>query len=81
MLKTMFQLNKLLAFQAGNDFDEPFDELKYVKLPVIIINIKVAEPKFMFEPTLQDCRDLINFCFAEIVESGRGIPRVSRSRC
>ena len=62
--------------QKGNDFGEEFDELFYVMKQVMIIKLKVEEPKLTFDPPFRECRDIILRCFSEIIASGEGLPRV-----
>ena len=64
-------------FQNGNDFGDTFDELQYVMKSVIVIKLRVEEPKPTFDPPFRECRDIILRCFSEIIESGGGLPRVS----
>ena len=63
--------------QSGNDFGEEFDQLQYVQKQVMIIKLRVEEPKIIFEPPFRECRDIILRCFSEIIASGEGLPRVS----
>ncbi|KAK7111861.1 dynein axonemal heavy chain 3-like isoform X2 [Littorina saxatilis] len=73
-------LADFLAFfqihEKGNDFGEDFDELQYVMAQVMIIKLKVEEPKIMFEPLFREIRDIILRCFSEIIASGDGLTRV-----
>ncbi|XP_041362756.1 dynein heavy chain 3, axonemal-like isoform X2 [Gigantopelta aegis] len=62
--------------QAGNDFGEVFDELQYVMPQVMIIKLKVEDPKIVFEPPFREIRDIILRCFSEIIASGDGLMRV-----
>lgn len=63
-------------FQAGNDFGEEFDELQYVMSQVMIIKLRVEEPKIVFDPPFRDIRDIILRCFSEIIASADGLTRV-----
>ena len=63
-------------FQEGNDFGSEFQELKYVMPQVLIIKLRVEEPKIVFDPPFRECRDIILRCFSEIIASGEGLPRV-----
>lgn len=63
-------------WQKGNDFGEEFDDLQFVERQVMVVSLKVEEPKIIFSPPLQDCCDIIQSCFLEIIESGKGLPRV-----
>lgn len=66
-----------VLLKAGNDFGEEFDELQYVVTPVMIIKLKVEEPKIIFEPPFRECRDIILRCFSEVIASATELPRVS----
>ncbi len=66
-----------MLFQAGNDYEEEFHDLKYVMKSVMIIKLQVDDPKVVFDPSLRDCRDIILQCFAEIIRSAEKLPRVS----
>ncbi len=55
-----------------------FDEFEYVMKPVMLIRLKVEEPKVSFVPAFNECRDIILRCFNEIIVSGEGIPRVRK---
>ena len=69
--------NCFCVFQAGNDFGDEFDELMYVMAQVMIIKLKVEEPKIIFDPLFKEIRDIILRCFSEIIASGDGLTRVS----
>ena len=47
---------------------------------VMVIKLRVEEPKPTFDPAFRDCRDIILRCFSEIIESAGGLPRVSESK-
>ncbi|KAK2870454.1 hypothetical protein Q8A67_024846 [Cirrhinus molitorella] len=73
-------LQDLLKFfqihQDGNDFGECFDELKYTQRPVLLVKLRLEEPKIAFEPLLESCWELIQRAFTQIIESTHNIPRV-----
>ncbi|XP_014782749.1 dynein axonemal heavy chain 3-like [Octopus bimaculoides] len=60
----------------GNDFGEHYDEIQYVLDPIMIIKLKVEEPKIVFDPPFRDILNLIIKGFSEIVASGTGLSRV-----
>lgn len=67
----------LLFFkQDGNDFGDEFHELRYVRQQIMIFKLKVEEPKIIFEPSLDECWDLIHRCYVEILNSANGILKV-----
>ncbi|XP_077979573.1 dynein axonemal heavy chain 3-like isoform X2 [Glandiceps talaboti] len=68
---TFFEIHK-----EGNDFGEEYDELQYNMAQVMIIKLKVEEPKIVFDPPFRECRDIILRCFSEIIASAEGLPRV-----
>ena len=53
-----------------------FDELRFVMPPVMIIKLKIEDPKILFDPTFRECRDIILRCFSEIIASGEGLSRI-----
>lgn len=53
-----------------------FDELRFVMAQVMLIKLKIEDPKILFEPTFRECRDIILRCFSEIIASGEGLSRV-----
>ncbi|XP_078413797.1 dynein axonemal heavy chain 3 [Cetorhinus maximus] len=73
-------LKDLLSFftvhKDGNDFGEEYHEMRYVRPQIMILKLKVEEPKITFEPSLDECWDLINRCFKEILKSADGILKV-----
>ena len=62
--------------KQGNDFGEEFDELQYVQTQVMIIKLRVEEPKIIFDPPFREIRDIILRCFSEVIASGEGLTRV-----
>ncbi|KAG8542107.1 hypothetical protein GDO81_003159, partial [Engystomops pustulosus] len=60
----------------GNDFGETYEEMKFFTPQILIIKLRVEEPKIAFEPILEDCWNLIKRCFQEIIRSAEGIPKV-----
>ncbi|XP_032896217.1 dynein heavy chain 3, axonemal isoform X1 [Amblyraja radiata] len=73
-------LEDLLLFftvhKDGNDFGDEFHELRYVRQQIMILKLKVEEPKIIFEPSLDECWDLIHRCYVEILNSANGILKV-----
>ncbi|XP_048465622.1 dynein axonemal heavy chain 3 [Rhincodon typus] len=73
-------LEDLLSFftmhKDGNDFGGEYNEMQYVWPQVMILKLKIEEPKIIFDPTLDECWDLINRCFLEILKSAHGILKV-----
>lgn len=66
----------LLHLQKGNEFGDVFDELQYVQTQIMIIKLRVEEPKIVFDPPFREIRDIILRCFSEIIASGEGLTRV-----
>ena len=62
--------------QSGNDYGDEFDDLRYVMPQVMIIKLRVEEPKIVFDPPFREIRDIILRCFSEIIASGEGLMRV-----
>ena len=44
---------------------------------VMIIKLRVEEPKIVFDPPFREIRDIILRCFSEIIASGEGLMRVN----
>ncbi|WAQ96862.1 DYH3-like protein [Mya arenaria] len=61
---------------AGNDYGDVFDELRYVMPQIMIIKLRVEEPKIVFDPPFKEIRDIILRCFSEIIASAEGLMRV-----
>lgn len=62
--------------QDGNDFDDVFDEMKYVQSQVLLVKLQVNEPHIDFIPSFEDCWELIQRSFMEIIKSAEMLPRV-----
>ncbi|XP_077075428.1 dynein axonemal heavy chain 3 isoform X1 [Siphateles boraxobius] len=73
-------LQDLLQFfqlhQNGNDFGECFNELQYTQHPVLLVKLRLEDPRIAFEPSLQSCWELIQQAFTQIINSAHNIPRV-----
>ncbi|XP_052264555.1 dynein axonemal heavy chain 3-like isoform X1 [Dreissena polymorpha] len=61
---------------TGNDYSETFDDLRYVMAQIMIIKLRVEEPKIVFDPPFKEIRDIILRCFSEIIASAEGLMRV-----
>ncbi|XP_030068202.1 dynein axonemal heavy chain 3 [Microcaecilia unicolor] len=60
----------------GNDFGELYHDMNFFVPQMIIVKLKVEDPKIIFEPCFEECWDLVYSCFNEIVNSAEGIPKV-----
>ncbi|XP_053327633.1 dynein axonemal heavy chain 3 [Spea bombifrons] len=73
-------LEDLLSFfnihKEGNDFGDTYDERKFFAPQVLIIKLKIEEPKIVFDPVLEECWNLIKQCFYKVIQSAEGIPKV-----
>ncbi|XP_073447160.1 dynein axonemal heavy chain 3 isoform X2 [Aquarana catesbeiana] len=73
-------LKDLVSFfnihKEGNDFGDTYDEIKFFTPQILIIKLKVEEPKIVFDPVLEECWNLIKHCFLEIIKSAEGLPKV-----
>ena len=47
---------------------------------VMIVKLKVEEPRIVFDPPFRECRDIILRCFSEIIDSAEGLQRVGSLR-
>ncbi|XP_072168572.1 dynein axonemal heavy chain 3-like [Diadema setosum] len=62
--------------EAGNDFEDEYRELQYVMPQIMIIKLRVEEPRIAFDPAFVECRNIILRCFSEIITSAEGLQRV-----
>eukprot|EP00795_Rhopilema_esculentum_P009610 gene9610-17369_t len=69
-------LDFLKRYQNGNDFQEPFSDLKFVQQQVIAVNVLITDRQITFQPQFTDLRDVIMRCFTEIVANAESLPRV-----
>ncbi|KAG9349925.1 hypothetical protein JZ751_026278, partial [Albula glossodonta] len=63
----------------GNDYSEEYEELRFVQKQILIVKLKVEEPYIVFQPSLQQCWELIHRGFMEIIKSAESLPRVESS--
>ncbi|CAH8492971.1 unnamed protein product, partial [Dicrocoelium dendriticum] len=73
-LKDLLEL--LQEHQDGNAFEEPYDELKFLRRPLLLIHLRVSDPRIVFSPTSRETRDCILRCFQAITDAAEGLPRV-----
>ncbi|KAF5404423.1 hypothetical protein PHET_02178 [Paragonimus heterotremus] len=69
-------LDLLQEHQDGNSFEEPYDELKFLRRTLLLIRLRVADPKIVFSPTFRETRDCLLRCFQAITDAAEGLPRV-----
>ncbi|XP_069860475.1 dynein axonemal heavy chain 3 isoform X1 [Dipodomys merriami] len=73
-------LEDLVSFfmihKNGNDFKEPYEEMEFFIPQLIMINLEVQEPTIVFNPSFDDCWQLIRNSFLEIIKNSDGIPKV-----
>ncbi|XP_037363374.1 dynein axonemal heavy chain 3 isoform X2 [Talpa occidentalis] len=73
-------LEDLLSFfmihKDGNDFQEPYQEMEFFLPQLIMIKLEVQEPIIVFNPSFDDCWQLIHNSFLEIIKNSQGIPKV-----
>ncbi|XP_067562537.1 dynein axonemal heavy chain 3 isoform X3 [Pseudorca crassidens] len=65
-----------LIHKDGNDFEEPYQEMEFFIPQLIMIKLEVNEPIIAFNPSFDDCWELIHNSFLEIIKNSRGIPKV-----
>ncbi|XP_033614627.1 dynein heavy chain 3, axonemal [Fukomys damarensis] len=70
-LVSLFMIHK-----DGNDFEEPYQEMKFFIPQLIMIKLEVSEPRIVFNPSFDDCWELITNSFLEIIKNSDGIPKV-----
>ncbi|CAG5132944.1 unnamed protein product, partial [Candidula unifasciata] len=68
-------LDFIRIHEAGNDFEE-YSDLTFVQRQIMLMKLKIEEPKIIFEPTFRELRDIVLRCFSEIIASGEGLTRV-----
>ncbi|KAK7833318.1 hypothetical protein U0070_017317 [Myodes glareolus] len=72
-------LEDLVSFfmihKDGNDFKEPYQEMDFFTPQLIMIQLEVHEPIIVFNPTFDDCWELIKNSFLEIIKNSDGIPK------
>ncbi|XP_027467991.1 dynein heavy chain 3, axonemal [Zalophus californianus] len=73
-------LEDLVSFfmihKDGNDFEEPYQEMEFFMPQLIMIKLEVSEPVIVFNPSFDDCWELIHNSFLEIIKNSREIPKV-----
>ncbi|XP_044246158.1 dynein axonemal heavy chain 3 [Ursus arctos] len=73
-------LEDLVSFfmihKDGNDFEEPYQEMEFFMPQLIMIKLEVSEPIIVFNPSFDDCWELIHNSFLEIIKNSREIPKV-----
>ncbi|CAL8075896.1 unnamed protein product [Calicophoron daubneyi] len=69
-------LELLQEHQDGNTFDDPYDELSFLRRPLLLIRLRVADPKIVFIPTFRETRDCLLRCFQAITNAAENLPRV-----
>ncbi|XP_062847578.1 dynein axonemal heavy chain 3 [Trichomycterus rosablanca] len=69
-------LHILTLHQAGNDFGECYEELRYTHPPLLLLRLKVEEMSITFQPSLTECWRLIQESFIHIITSAECLPRV-----
>ncbi|CAO2583043.1 Dynein axonemal heavy chain 3 [Lemmus lemmus] len=69
-LVSVFMIHK-----DGNDFKEPYQEMDFFTPQLIMIKLEVCEPIIVFNPTFDDCWELIKNSFLEIIKNSDGIPK------
>uniref|UniRef100_A0A4X1VAV2 Dynein axonemal heavy chain 3 n=1 Tax=Sus scrofa TaxID=9823 RepID=A0A4X1VAV2_PIG len=73
-------LEDLVSFfmihKDGNDFKEPYQEMEFFIPQIIMIKLEVSEPIIVFNPSFDDCWELIHNSFLEIIQNAKGIPKV-----
>ncbi|XP_019505362.1 PREDICTED: dynein heavy chain 3, axonemal [Hipposideros armiger] len=65
-----------MIYKDGNDFEEPYREMEFFIPQLIIVKLEVNEPVIVFNPSFDDCWDLIHNSFLEIIKNSEGIPKV-----
>lgn len=66
----------LTLFQEGNDFGEVFDGLAYTRPQVLLVKLQVDKSHIKFSPSFQECWEVIQGAFMQIIQSAEKLPRV-----
>ncbi|CAG5890787.1 unnamed protein product [Menidia menidia] len=69
-------LQFFMTYKEGNDFGEVFDELRYVQSQVLLVKLQVKEHHIEFIPSFQECWEVIERAFLEIIKCAENLPRV-----
>ncbi|CAH8646697.1 unnamed protein product [Heterobilharzia americana] len=69
-------LSVLQIHSDGNSFEEPYDELKFLRRSPFLLKLHVADPKIIFVPSFRETRDCILHCFQAITDAAENLPRV-----
>ncbi|XP_036906430.1 dynein heavy chain 3, axonemal-like, partial [Sturnira hondurensis] len=76
----MKSLEDLVSFfmihKNGNDFEEPYQEMEFFTPQLIMIKLEVNEPIIVFNPSFDECWELIHSSFLEIINNSKRIPKV-----
>ncbi|XP_027629546.1 dynein heavy chain 3, axonemal [Tupaia chinensis] len=65
-----------MIHKDGNDFEEPYQEMKFFIPQLIMIKVKVDEPIIVFNPSFDNCWELVHNSLLEIIKNSEGIPKV-----
>ncbi|PAA63386.1 hypothetical protein BOX15_Mlig017039g2 [Macrostomum lignano] len=66
----------LERYSEGNDFGEKFDDLRFVKASILILKLRIEEPKIVFDPAFKEIKDLLIRCIGTIIGASENLPRV-----
>ncbi|XP_063078071.1 dynein axonemal heavy chain 3 [Engraulis encrasicolus] len=69
-------LSFLSPFHEGNDFGEEYDSLAFTQPQMLLVRLKVEEPRITFGPSLAQCWDLVHKAFNQIIQSSHNLPRL-----
>ncbi|CAH8618645.1 unnamed protein product [Heterobilharzia americana] len=69
-------LSVLQTHSDGNSFEEPYDELKFLRRSPFLLKLHVADPKIIFVPSFRETRDCLLHCFQAITDAAENLPRV-----
>ncbi|XP_030740234.2 dynein axonemal heavy chain 3 [Echinops telfairi] len=70
-LVSFFMLHK-----DGNDFKEPYKEMDFFMPQLLMIKLEVHDPVIVFNPSFDECWNLIRDSFLEIIHNSENIPKV-----
>ncbi|BHF75787.1 Dynein heavy chain 3, axonemal [Sparganum proliferum] len=74
---SIYELTEFLEeYKSPNGFPANYDEMLFLKRPVLLIKLRIAEPKIVYVPSLRDIRESLLRCFQTITNAATNLPRV-----
>ncbi|CUT98907.1 dynein heavy chain [Echinococcus multilocularis] len=64
------------GYKSSNAFKNEYEEMHFVKKPVLLIKLKASDPKVVYSPSLREIREHLLKCFQTITNAATNLPRV-----